>query len=128
MINIQKQIDYWEKNADEDIQTAEILINQKRFLHGMFFCHLSIEKILKAHYVKSKESFAPKTHNLFYLSEHSGLFLENDTNIFLGVLMKYQLEGRYPEYNQSNPDYDLTIDYLNKTKELLKCLKLMLLK
>ena len=30
MINIQKQIDYWEKNADEDIKTAEILINQKR--------------------------------------------------------------------------------------------------
>lgn len=30
MIIIQKQIDYWVKNADEDIQTAEILINQKR--------------------------------------------------------------------------------------------------
>lgn len=48
MLNIKNQIDYWVNGADEAFQTAEILIAQKRMLHGLFFCHLAIEKILKA--------------------------------------------------------------------------------
>jgi len=39
MVNIQKQIDYWIKGADEDIMTADLLIREKRTLHGLFFCH-----------------------------------------------------------------------------------------
>ena len=48
MININKQIEYWTKGADDDLLTAEILIREKRILHGLFFCHLVIEKAIKA--------------------------------------------------------------------------------
>lgn len=47
MINVQKQIEYWMNGAEEDIITAELLIREKRVLHGLFFCHLVIEKQLK---------------------------------------------------------------------------------
>ena len=40
--------------------------------------------------------------------------------------MKYQLEGRYPEYYPKTPDVETVNEYLNKSKELLECLKLML--
>ena len=126
MIDLQKQIDYWTNNADYDIQTAELLILQKRILHGLFFCHLSIEKIIKAHYVKFKKDFAPKTHNLIYLSETSNLKFDKDTDIFLGILMKYQLEGRYPDYAPKIPDYETVLDYLKQTKDLLSWLKMKL--
>jgi len=69
MVNIQKQIDYWINGADEDIITADLLIREKRTLHGLFFCHLVIEKAIKAHVVQKIGDVAPRTHNLIYLSE-----------------------------------------------------------
>ena len=33
--------------------------------------------------------------------------------------MKYQLEGRYPDYNPVIPTKEKVSEYLNKTKELL---------
>jgi HEPN domain-containing protein len=126
MINIQKQIDYWIKGAEDDILTAELLIKEKRFLHGLFFCHLVIEKALKAHYVKTNNDVAPRTHNLINLSEKSGLEYDSDTLIFLGILMKYQLQGRYPDFNPFLPDSMIISNYLDKTKKLLQWLKMKL--
>ncbi len=40
MINIHKQIEYWINNAIDDFESARILIERKRYLHGLFFCHL----------------------------------------------------------------------------------------
>ncbi len=116
MINVQKQIDYWIEGADDDIITADLLIREKRILHGLFFCHLVIEKAIKAHYVKTKCEVAPRSHNLIYLFENSGLAYDDDTQIFLGILMKYQLQGRYPDYNPVLPDLDRVQEYFERTK------------
>ncbi len=40
----------------------------------------------------------------------------------MSVLMKYQLEGRYPDYRPETPSMDTIHNYLNKTKSLLECL------
>ncbi len=48
-MNLQGQIDYWVGNAKDDMVTSELLINNNRLLHGLFWCHLTIEKSLKAH-------------------------------------------------------------------------------
>jgi len=123
MINIQKQIDYWINGAEDDILTADLLIREKRILHGLFFCHLVIEKAIKAHYVKTTGEVAPRTHNLINLSENAGLNYDEDTQIFLGILMKYQLQGRYPDYNPVLPDLIRVREYFDKTKNLLQWLK-----
>ena len=47
MLDIAKQIDYWLSSSESNIETAEILINSGKYLEGMFFCHLSVEKILE---------------------------------------------------------------------------------
>jgi len=44
----------------------------------------------------------------------------------MAVLMKYQLEGRYPEYYPKLPSIEIINDYFQKTKLLLECLKSML--
>ena len=126
MLNVQKQIDYWINGAEDDILTADLLIREKRILHGLFFCHLVIEKAIKAHYVKTTGDAAPRTHNLINLSENSGLTFDNDTQIFLGILMKYQLQGRYPDYNPVLPDLIRVHEYFDKTKNLLQWLKMKL--
>jgi len=126
MVNIPKQIDYWIKSAEDDLITADLLIREKRNLHGLFFWHLVIEKAIKAHYVKVLNDVAPRSHNLNYLSEKSELEFDEDTQLFLGILMKYQLQGRYPDYNPILPDQSRIIEYFNKTKELLQWLKMKL--
>ena len=37
---------------------------------------------------------------------------------FLGILLKYQLEGRYPENEMDLPGKELSEKYLKQTKEL----------
>lgn len=123
MIDLIKQIEYWIKGAEDDLFTAELLIREKRISHGLFFCHLVIEKAIKAHLVKASGEVAPRSHNLIYLSEKADLSFENETEIFLGILMKYQLQGRYPDYNPVLPDISKVNEYFEKTKTLLQWLK-----
>lgn len=119
MINIGKQIEYWINSAKSDLDTAVLLIREARYTHGLFFCHLAIEKVLKAHVVKITRQVPPKTHNLIYLLDLTNLELKEKDEEFLGILMKYQLEGRYPDYNPVVPAEEKVLDYLNITKKLL---------
>ena len=123
MIDIKEQIKYWIKGAEDDLLTAELLVREKRILHGLFFCHLVIEKAIKAHVVKTSGEVAPRSHNLIYLSEKTDLIFDNETEIFLGILMKYQLQGRYPDYNPVLPDILIVNEYFEMTKTLLKWLE-----
>jgi len=123
MIDPEKQIEYWKAGAFDDLETAKVLIDKNRLLHGLFFCHLVIEKALKAHVVKQTQELAPRTHNLIYLSEQAKLIFDEGDEFLLGILMKYQLQGRYPEYNPVLPDKTKTKDYLIKTEKLLKWLE-----
>ena len=62
--NTKKQVEYWTLSASSDLSTAELLIEHNKILHGLFFCHLVLEKALKAKYVKFNSKLAPKNHNL----------------------------------------------------------------
>jgi HEPN domain-containing protein len=118
MLDLKKQIQYWCSNGKNDLDTAELLISNGKVLHGLFFCHLAIEKIIKAHYVNTTKEVPPKSHNLIFLSEKANLELGSEIEIFFGILMKFQLEGRYPDYYPEIPPVKTVADYLNKTKDL----------
>ena len=122
MINTTKQIEYWIEGAKNDLEAAELLIKNRKILHGLFFCHLSIEKAIKAFVVKETKEVPPRSHNLIYLSEMANLIIDEDFTVFIGVLMKYQLEGRYPDYQPELPSSEVTNDYFLKTKKLLQWL------
>lgn len=122
-INIEKQIEYWKSGADNDLDTAEILIQNKKFVQGLFFCHLCIEKITKALVVKATLQIPPKSHDIFYLADKASINLPEEMQLIIQILMKYQLEGRYPEYYPTTPSPDSTIKYYKDTKNLLKWLK-----
>ena len=122
MIDVDKQIAYWETGASDDLESAKILIKSDRLLHGLFFCHLVIEKAIKAKVVKQTKQVAPRSHNLLFLSEIANLEFDEDNELFLGILMKYQLQGRYPDYNPIVPDKTKVIEYLIKTEKILSWL------
>jgi len=123
-----RQIEYWINTATDDIQTAELLIENKKILQGLFFCHLCIEKTLKAHVVNFTKDIPPKSHNLLSLIGKTNLEISDEDKDFCGILMSYQLEGRYPEYYPESPSKITALVYLSKTKTFHSWLKAKLSK
>ena len=115
-------IEYWVKSSEEDFSTALYLIAGKRRLHGLFFCHLAIEKICKAIWVKNhEENIPPKTHNLLKLLNESDISYDDQTLDALNKLNEFQIEGRYPgeldELNSSTSEA-ITKELLSKTEKV----------
>jgi HEPN domain-containing protein len=71
----EKHINYWKTTAIDDIETVEFLLVCKKYVQTLFFTHLYIEKILKAHWVKFNiENVPPKTHNLINPHQNTNLY------------------------------------------------------
>ena len=117
-MNIQKQIDYWVNGSNEDLISAELLINGNRLLHGLFWCHLTIEKIIKALVVKHTHMIPPRSHNLIWLLDKTNISINKNQEVLIGELMVYQLEGRYPENFPASPFKSEAIRILTATKTL----------
>ena len=49
MVDISEQIKYWKTTAREDWEAAGELVESRRIRQGLFFAHLALEKLLKAH-------------------------------------------------------------------------------
>jgi len=63
----------WLKQADYDISTAEFMCSGGRYFYAVFMCHPSIEKALKGLYRQKSGKTPPKTHNLLYLLNQTGV-------------------------------------------------------
>ena len=81
---------------------AESLLEKGHLRHCLFFAHLAIEKMLKAHVTRQTKDVPPRTHNLIRLSEIAGLKLNPEQEQFLRKFGVYQLEGRYPDSEQDS--------------------------
>ena len=62
----------WLKQADYDMDTADVMFSSGRYFYAVFMCHLSIEKSLKGLYSKKLHEVPSKTHNLIYLLNKIG--------------------------------------------------------
>jgi HEPN domain-containing protein len=91
---------YWLEIAEDDLEAAGVLCEGKQFVHMGFMCQQTIEKTLKACFVKRKASFAPFTHNLVVLARESGVYdiLVEEQRKLLDLLQPLNIEARYPSY------------------------------
>jgi|ERR1017187_722939 HEPN domain-containing protein len=127
MTDKEKQINYWQSTAIDDLESIDYLFEGRKYVQALFFAHLSLEKILKALWVKSNDhNFPPKTHNLIYLYENSKITLSEEQTDFLQMMNVYQIEGRYPDYismlhNTTTKGKAETI--INQSKILFQCLQ-----
>ena len=83
-MDIQKQVDYWKTSSDEDFAAAESLLEKGHLRHCLFFAHLAIEKMLKAHVTRQTKDVPPRTHNLVRLAEIAELSLSPEQTSLLG--------------------------------------------
>jgi HEPN domain-containing protein len=96
-MDVEKQVSYWEKSAEHDIDTAEILIKEKKFDWALFMGHLVLEKILKAIFVKKRAIFPPKTHNLVLLLKEVDIQLSDEEFDFFEEVNTFNISTRYPD-------------------------------
>jgi HEPN domain-containing protein len=92
-----EEINYWLEIARDDLRVAGRLIDSNDRLHALFFCHLGIEKMLKALYVKMNSTSPPPIHNLVRLAMESKLTLSGEDLEFLNELLRFNIEARYPK-------------------------------
>lgn len=122
MIDIDKHIEFWRGGATEDWDVAHDLVHRNRVRHGLFFAHLALEKVLKAHVVHSTRDLAPRFHNLVRLAEFAKLDLEPAQLDVLADMNAFNIEGRYPDTLSPPPPKKEALQYMTRAEEVFKWL------
>ncbi len=118
-IDVNKIVNHWVETSDNDYQTMLTLYNSKSYSWALFLRHISVEKLLKALYVKKYEKHAPFTHNLYLLAELNKLELTNEYSDLLDEITTFNLNARYDDYKKEF--YSLcTQDYTKSWIEIIK--------
>lgn len=98
--NIEQVIKYWKVSADRNYQTMHNLLKTGDNSWALFLGHLVLEKLLKAHYVKSTGEHAIFTHDLLRLATKTGLELTEETEEWLDDISTFNLNARYDNFKQ----------------------------
>ena len=124
--NIENQISFWKNSALRTWKVALSLYKNKHYDACLFFCHLSIEKLLKGLVTKQTKNNPPYIHDLKTLAKLSQVKLTQEQNDLLGILTTFNIAGRYSDakhdfYKKCTKDY--TKKYLDITRQLFLWLK-----
>lgn len=120
-------IEYWERSAAEDIITADGLFQLGRYLPCLFYCHLFVEKIIKALIVKNTKRSAPFGHKLSRLAKlASSIKFSKEQLDLLDEVTAFNIKARYEDYKfkmYKKATKEYTKSYLSRTKELYLWIK-----
>ncbi len=111
----------WVQSAKEDLEVAKELLAGKRYAYCLFFCQLSLEKILKAVIVNITDDAPPITHDLVKLAVSANLSPSHEQEVHLREITTFNIEARYDIhkdrlYKKATPDF--TNAYLAVAEEL----------
>jgi HEPN domain-containing protein len=127
MMTKEDHIKYWVDTAEYDWAGV---FDTKTYMHCLFWAHLVLEKLAKAHWVKTHlDNYPPRVHNVVWLLEESNIDLGDKMMRFLEDFNRFQLSGRYPNYTDNIYKIctkEFTLSQLEKVKEVRTCLLRML--
>ncbi len=118
-----EHVRYWTDLSDYDMETAQAMLQSKRFLYVGFMCHQTIEKIFKAYYTFLLSDVPPFSHSLSYLAK-KGNFYELFSEIqkdFIDQIEPLNIEARYPSHKErllKSLTEEKCNEIINGTKEL----------
>jgi HEPN domain-containing protein len=123
---LDKPPDEWLRQADYDMDTAEVLYKEGRYFYAVFMCHLSIEKALKGLYVARLLAPAPRTHSLLYFVGKLELHPPGAVQEVVSRLNGLSIPTRYPDdLRRMSAEFDSrrTWSILDESKRTLTWLK-----
>jgi len=118
MVDIAKQVAYWQGEAEEDLGVARDLLEKRRPRHCLFFTHLALEKLLKAFVCRQTHDLAPRTHNLPRLAALAQLGLTPEQTDVLADINEFNIEGRYRDPDAPSPSVEEAERHVKRAEEL----------
>jgi HEPN domain-containing protein len=121
---MREEIKDWLKQAEADLRKAEILYNAGEFDGVAFNSHQSVEKSLKALFIKTKGESKPG-HSLIYLA----ICLKVPEEMISGIrdLSPEYLVARYPDIAGGAPidlyDGEIALKHKKTAEKILKWVK-----
>ncbi len=101
-MNKEDHILYWKNSAQDNWDMALFCLEGKRNLEALFFIHLSIEKLLKANWVRDNfGNVPPLTHELQKIHAETMLGKETEWHDFYMIINSWNIETRYPDYKNT---------------------------
>ena len=105
----EEHIKYWQESANESWDSGIYLAAGKHYALALFALHLTLEKLLKALWIKeSVTDTPPYTHDLQKLCDELQLEMPIEDYDFLTIVNSWNIRGRYPDY--TNRLYKKTTD------------------
>lgn len=99
------------------------MLNAGRYPYTVFFCHLAVEKALKAKIQEVTGKTPPKVHDLILLLKLAGLIPPRELADFIGKLSGVSTATRYPtDLSELLRTYtrETAGEYLRQTEEVVK--------
>jgi HEPN domain-containing protein len=123
-----EKVNYWLELSDYDLETAEAMLESKRYLYVGFMCHQTIEKAFKAYFTFLKADVAPFSHSLSYLAKKGGFYelFSEDQKDFIDQIEPLNIEARYPSHKErllKSLTETKCNEILNETKKLQAWIK-----
>ena len=128
-INKENVIKHWISTSEEDLETMIQLYNNKNYSWSLFLGHISIEKLLKAYYVKKHSIHSPFTHNLYRITELSNLEISDEQADLLDKITTFNINARYDDYKRefySLCTKEFTEEWIENIKKIQQWIKTML--
>jgi HEPN domain-containing protein len=129
-LNSLEKYEKWLEVAKEDLDTADIMLNNGRYSYVAFMCEQAIEKLSKGIYVYKFDKEAPYTHNInIILKDIESIISDErykDFEMLFSRLTSYYIVGRYDIYKQKvskEVDHDTCKSLISESKEAFKWLK-----
>lgn len=126
MSEFEKTIAYYQESAERDWKTAHQLFDGKNYSYALFFCHLTLEKLLKSFVVEKTDAPAPFIHNLVKLAELAEISIEKEMADSLTEIAEFNIAARYDDeklafYKKATKEF--AEKYFNITEKIYLWLK-----
>ncbi|HEA29726.1 MAG TPA: HEPN domain-containing protein [Leeuwenhoekiella sp.] len=125
-IEVKKIADHWIQTSEDDAETMMILYNSKSYGWSLFLGQISVEKLLKALYVKKFGKHAPFTHNLLKLAKLVNIEMSSEQLETIDKITSFNLNARYDDYKKEFYQVctqDFTQEWIDKITILRKWIK-----
>ncbi len=121
----QELIKFWFDSSKQDWDTVLALLQSKRYMHALFFCHLFLEKYFKGMIV-SNGGESPISHDLLLLAKRAKINLTDEHAKLLYEVNAFNIKTRYDDYKNSfykKATSEFTKKYISKINEFIIWLK-----
>ncbi len=99
-IDAQKVWEHWIETSNDDFGTMNKLFDAKTYHWALFLGHISVEKLLKALYVKLHGKHSPAIHNLYRLAELCNIELTAENADWLDTITSFNINARYDDHKK----------------------------